>query len=688
MTYSPFRLPACAVSLVALLFLPSHSARADATDADVEELKSLGSVHAAPADREDSPVTSVGRKTQRASESAAAIYVITADDLRRSGVTSIPEALRLAPGVQVARVDSNKWAISARGFNGVFANKLLVLIDGREVYNPGFGGVYWDAQDLPLSDVERIEVIRGPGASLWGANAVNGVINIISRHARDTQGGQLTAGGGSYDKGFGSLRHGVQLGDHTYARAHAKGFARGGFESKSGTAPDDWSMSQFGFRIDHDDDAGDRLSLVGNAFQGDLNQQTFLPAPAPRYNAVTRNAVDTSGFNLLGRWSRVLSMDSEISVQAYYDHIHRVERLYGQERDTFDLEFQHRFLWDKRHDITWGAGYRLLMDRIADSEFVSTVPSATQLQLFSAFLQDDFALIEDQLTLTLGAKLQHNDFTGFEGQPTIRLLWSPNAEHKLWGAISRAVRTPTRADVGATAQSFTVAPATGVNTAPFPVTLGFVRNPSFRAETLLAYELGYRFQPRNGFAADLALFYNRYGDLQYLDLNQARISLSNGMALASLPLLNGLSADAYGAELSVDWKPIDVWKLQLAYQYLNLPLAASQNQIATFVGSSPRHQGYLRSSIDLTSDLDFDLWLRYVGRVSLTGTVNPLAQNGVPGYLALDARLAWRALPGLELSVVGQNLLDPKHPEFVQEILGSPMVQVPRSFYLQASWAF
>jgi len=325
---------------------------------EVDGLKSLGREIMSPTQRMDTIATSVGKKQQRVSASASAIHVITQEDIRRSGVTSIPEALRMVPGVQVARIDSNKWAISARGFNGMFANKLLVLIDGREVYNPTFAGVYWDIQDLALDDIDRIEVIRGPGASLWGANAVNGVINILTKPAQVTQGGSLTAGGGSYEQGFGSLRYGAKLGDRTYGRVYAKGLRRGSFNSlDKGDGNDDWSLTQTGFRLDREEQDGNRLMLEGGIALTRFNERFLKPSPLPPYNEFSPSSGRASGFNLLGRWSKALSLSSEFSLQGYYDHFHRTERLATQERDTLDLEAQHRFLWGDWQDITWGLGY-------------------------------------------------------------------------------------------------------------------------------------------------------------------------------------------------------------------------------------------------------------------------------------------------------------------------------------------
>ena len=674
-------------ALAALVFLTGLSARAQESAEDVRELESLGEISTSAPNRLENEVTSVGKKAQKTSEAAAAVFVITQDDIRRSGVTSIADALRLAPGVQVGRVDANHWAISARGFNGVFANKLLVLIDGREVYSPGFGGVYWDVQDMPLEDIHRIEVIRGPGASLWGANAVNGVINIITYSSQNTQGGSFRAGGGNLEQGFGSLRYGAKLGENTYGRVFAKGVNRGSFDLKGGgDAEDHWGMTQTGFRLDQDSESGNHFMLEGGAYQNDYQHLVSLPSVTSPYNIYYKDSARASGFNLLGRWRRSLSLSSEISLQAYYDHSYRNEVYAKQERDTLDLEAQYRFLWGDRQDISWGLGYRLLKDRVPATPYVSLSPDSVNKQLFSAFVQDNISVIDRELTLTLGAKLQHNDYTGFEGQPTIRLLWTPNQTHSFWSAISRAVRTPTRVECCSTSHFSAIAPNTGLNSSPFPVRLGAQPNPNFQSEREWAYELGYRFKVSNTFSFDTAFFYNRYASLRAWGFPSSA-TLKNGYADAQFTTINGTSAEAYGVELSTDWRPYRWWSVQAAYSYLRINFAAKPMSYANDIYANPQQQAYLRSGFNVSHDVDLDLWLRYVDQLPGGETLLPVA-NTVPPYLTLDVRLAWRPIHGVELSLVGQNLLQSHHLEFVQEGFGAPHTEVPRSYYLQMSWQF
>ena len=495
-------------------------------------------------------ITSVGKKSQHLSQSAAAAFVISQDDIRRSGATNIPDALRMAPGVQVARIDSNKWAVSARGFNGRFAKNLLVLIDGRSVYSPSFSGVYWDMQDVMLEDVERIEVIRGPGATLWGSNAVNGVINIITKSAADTQGGRISLGAGTIEKGFGSARYGAKLGDgETYARAYGKGFGRSSFNTSDGrNSGDSWDRGQGGFRIDHQLGDDSSTTLQGDAYAGNVNQRINQPSLSPPGMVYTNDAGRISGFNLLGRWRKSLALDSEISVQAYYDHTYKKESFGVQERNTYDLELQHRFGFADWHDVIWGLGYRLNQDQISSPFQLDFGSPRQDRQLFSAFIQDEMTLLEDQLKLTLGSKFEHNEFTGFEGQPNLRLSWTPNDEHSFWGAISRAVRIPSRGESDARIFSLIIPPSQ--QTSNFPVALYVDGNRQFRAEELLAYELGYRFMPSPRFSADLALFYNMYDGLRDGTEGQPNIDFASGLITIDSRLTNKVKGESYGAELA------------------------------------------------------------------------------------------------------------------------------------------
>ncbi len=661
----------------------AHAEEKDLTDLSLEELMRI-------------EVTTVSKKGQKVSDSAAAVYVITNDDIRRSGVTNVPEALRMAPGIEVARIDSNKWAISSRGFNGRFANKLQVLIDGRSAYTPTFSGVYWEVQDLMLEDVERIEVIRGPGATLWGSNAVNGIVNVITKSAKETQGGDFNFGGGTYEKRFGALRYGAQLAERTYGRAYAKGFARGDFDLMDGSpSHDSWEQYRGGFRVDHEMEEGDSLTAQGDIYQGDLQQKLQLPTLSPPYLSTAAQGADVSGANLLGRWKKPLGLTSELMVQAYYDHTYRNETILTEQRDTFDFDAQHRFQPWENHDVVYGFAYR--WSRVTYSErfpvyFDQRHPVK---QLVGGYLQDEITLIPDTLKFTLGAKLEYNDFTGIEGQPNFRLLWKPSGHHTFWGAISRAVRIPSQAENSSTLIGFVVPPNVGLNTSFLPAAFVGEGNGRFRAEVLWAYELGYRFMPRADLSVDTALFYNDYDYLRSLD--GPAITLQNGPSGAYIQAVNmfcnTLVGKTYGAEIALDWRPLDFWQLQLNYTYLLMQLGYAQGSQDNITagpteGAVPQQQVSLRSGFNPIRDVDIDFWLRYVDELPSAGAPFDGTTVRIPSYLTLDARVAWRPIRNLELSVVGQNLLDPRHPEFAQETFAPVLSQVPRGVYGKIEWRF
>ncbi|HKL82321.1 MAG TPA: TonB-dependent receptor plug domain-containing protein, partial [Desulfobacter sp.] len=394
----------------------------------------------------DIEVTSVAKKSQNLSNSATAIHVITNEDIKRSGVTNIPDALRMVPGITVARIDANKWAVSARGFAGRFANALLVLIDGRSVYTPAFSGVYWEVSDVLLEDVDRIEVIRGPGATVWGANAVNGVINIITKHAGDTQGGYVALGSGNHENVISSVRYGDALGQDTFWRFYAKHQSRDEFTLASGSdAGDAWTKTQAGFRLDSMLSSRDSLTIQGDIYEADIDQTLLLAGlTPPSYLTSTPVETDIKGWNLLSRWKRTLSPDSDFTLQVYYDGKNQAEDINESDRNTFDIDATHRFALGAWNDIVWGIRYRYTRDRFSESYIVSIDPTEEEDHLFSGFIQDEISLADDAVKLTFGSKLEYNEYSHMEIQPTIRALWKVNNEHKVWGAISRAVRTPSR----------------------------------------------------------------------------------------------------------------------------------------------------------------------------------------------------------------------------------------------------
>jgi iron complex outermembrane receptor protein len=603
---------------------PSTNAARVPTESGVTQLKKLSLEELM-----DIEVTSVSKHPERLSETASAIQVITQEDIRRSGATRLPEALRLASNLEVAQIDSRQWAISARGFNSPFSNKLLVLIDGRAVYTPLFAGVFWDVQDTLLEDIDRIEVISGPGATLWGANAVNGVINIITKQAKNTQGPLLLGGGGTELRGFGGVRYGGALASNLRYRVYGKYFDRDSSVLPDGRdANDDWHIGQGGFRMDWDASESNAFTVQGDGYDGRISQ-------------AGADEIDVRGANVIGRWSHTFSDDSDLQLQLYYDRTHRdIPGVIAEDLDTYDVDFQHRFPLGERHDVVWGLGYRLIEDDVSNTENVAFLPPQISRQWFSGFVQDEIALMKDRVHLTLGTKIEHNDYTGFEFQPSGRLAWRLSEQQTLWSAVSRAVRTPSRVD----REFFQLQPGS-------PDFL-IVGGPDFESEELLAYELGYRVQPFSRLALSLAAYYNDYDDLR----SQEQVSPPTAFPVV---VANGLEGESYGAELTADYRITDWWRLRAGYTELRIDLHPKPGSTDMTRGrnesNDSKHHVSLRSLLDLPGHWELDAAFRYVSRID---------NQQVPAYGELDVRLGWRPTPELEFSIIGQNLLHDDHAEF------------------------
>ena len=601
-------------------------------------------------------VTSASRRAEPLAATAAAIFVITAEDIRRSGATSIPEALRLAPGLQVARIDSRRWAITARGFGGEFSNKLLVLMDGRSVYTPVHSGVNWEFQDTLLQDIERIEVIRGPGAAQWGANAVNGVINIITRSSHDTHGGVVTAAVGS-EQDLIAGRWGDSLGENASYRAYGKYFKRDESRGDDGDPGDDWWQGRMGFRADWSASASDDFTLQGDLYQTDENQRRALEGvivPADRPASYD----DARGGNLLGRWTRALGKGEALSLQAYLDWYEADPLLVREKVITFDLDLQHSFRLDERQQIVWGLGFRNIKDEFDSSPGIAFNPDSSTSQLYSAFLQDTIALTKS-LALTVGSKFEYTEHTELEVQPSMTLSWMSSGGHTLWGSVARAVRTPSRGE-----RDLEASLGGGL--------IEFNGNSRLDAERLVAYQLGYRFSPLPQLFLDLVLFHHEYDDVV-----GSRYSFENGGMTGQYA--NGVDGSANGLELVARWQAHPRWRLDLAYTYLDMRLSAGDlhPESTTSEYTHPEHQVSLFSRLDLSHGVQLDAWLRYVD--DLPGR---LPSQAIPGYTELDLRLAWQPQPKLTLSLMGQNLLDSSHPEFSQT------AEIERAVYLRADWRF
>ena len=640
----------------------------DFTQFSLEELKSV-------------QITSASKMPENISEIPAAVFVITQDDIRQSGVTSIPEALRMAPGVEVARVSATEWAVNMRDLNQLFANKLLVLMDGRIIYSHLASGVFWDIQDTVLEDIDRIEVIRGPGAALWGVNAVNGVINIITKKAADTHGGQVTALGGT-EEGSGTVRYGDAMGKDGHYRIYAKYFNRGGLfqdntDIRNDASKSDWQSGRGGARMEWAPDGGrDNFFVEGelfkNRYQADI---PTLTEKAP-YVETSQDTSRAGGGHMLGRWTRGFSENSDSVLQFYYDYYDKDIDYANVKVNTFDLDFQPRFPFLERHELIWGLNYRLILDRFRNSDEIALEPDEETLHYYSTFVQDKIRIV-DRLNLTLGAKFEHNDYTGWEIQPSARLLWNPNARHSFWGAVSRAARVPSRVERDGIVDQ--LAPSILPTTLELPVVFEGIGSDDLSAETLVAYEIGYRCQPASNFWFDTTGFYNDYKDLiAYRYDGDFRIETDpTPYALVPLRYENNLRGESFGVEIAAYWQATSYWLLQGSYTFLETNL--NQNVLDTdavetlFIqASNPRNQVSLRSVLNITQQLELDLWFRYVDRLS---------ENNVDAYTSLDARLAYRPYTRLELSVVGQNLLEPRHAEFSS-------IEVERSIYVKADWCF
>lgn len=608
----------------------------------------------------DETVTSVSKKEQKLGDAAAAISVLSNDDLQRSGATSVAEALRYVPGISVNSVSGNQWAISSRGFNGLYANKLLVLVDGRAVYTPLFAGVYWDLQQSMLADVDRIEIIRGPGATVWGANAVNGVINIESRSARETQGAYAYAGGGDYAQALGGARYGGTLGSNTFFRVFGSYQLTADYPLATGQdSASAWSSWHGGFRLDHYADEATHAIWQADVTKTDLDQDVS----------------DAYNVNTLGRWRRTLSDRSAVEIQAYFDRTYRNEITRARSfADTLDLTAQHTFRLGTWNDFIWGLGGRYINNRITqNNSFVGVQDRDFALKLGSAFLQDEIKLLPDRLTLTLGTKIEHNDFTGWELQPNLRFLFKPAEHQTIWGAVSRAVRTPSEVEGMNLAVIPYGAPFVGPGGFSYVPTL--VGNPNAEAESLWAYELGYRAKLASRVTADVSAYYNDYDNV--ISVGPITQFIPGAPGTAVIPFDNYHSGHTYGGEASLTVAVTESWRVTAGYALLIASIRGTPAaDPGTVADSAPRNQVMLRSAYDFSERFSLNLQARYVDCIRY-----------VPSYVTADVQLVYRPARDWEISLAGRNLLDSRHPEHGQEPLATA-TEVPRSFYGKVTWRF
>jgi len=628
-------------------------------------------------------ITSVSKKEQKLSKAGAAVYVITQEDIRRSGATNIPDLLRMVPGVHVAQINTHTWAISIRGFTDKYGDKVLVMIDGRSVYTPLTSGVNWDQQDVPLEDIERIEVIRGPGGTVWGANAVNGVINIITKSSRTTPGGLVRAALGSQEGVQGLVQYG--------GRIDAKGTYRFfGDYTNFGNAPaptgqavtDGWHKSHAGFRSDWELSPKDTVTVQGDLFQSREAQtiDTLLTNNLPS-EAILDDQITVASGNVLGRWEHTLPNGSGTTLQVYYDHYDRTERGLGETRNTIDVDFQHQLTLGSRNTLVWGGGYRVTGDNLTPGYAVRYVPTQRRDNLFSAFVQDEIRLTPS-LWLTIGTKLEHNAYTGLEFEPSTQLVWNMTPHQTLWASASRAIRQPARADSDIRA-----------DVAIVPLDQGGVGvveltgDPTRKAERLYDVEVGYRAQATPRLSLDLTTFLSYYHGLQ---TNEPGIPFFiNGRAgpYLLLPTLfeDNARARNYGAEVFANWNVTPRWRISPGYSFLQMHVAGDPSTQDPDPGAiareTPKHQFQIRSFLNLTRRLEWEAAIYQVGRLKDGG------DGPTPSYTRLDSRLGWRLGESLELSIVGQNLLSPAHAEYHDAftILHS---LAPRSVFAKVIWRF
>jgi iron complex outermembrane receptor protein len=608
-------------------------------------------------------VSSVAKKSEELVHSASAIHVVTAEDIRRKGAATVMDALRGVPGVNVGQIGGTDWAISIRGFQSQYSSHLLVLIDGRTVYTPMFSGVYWDSQDVYLADIDRIEVIRGPGATVWGANAVNGVINILTKSARDTQGAHVEGRGGNMDHGGGG-RYGGRLGENGYYRVYGKFSSFGATFANTGLRDfDGHRLYRTGFRVDTYPSNQDHYTLQGDYYHGANDGIATVATPGSPFYSQSRELITTHGLSLISAWKREFSQAMDQEFRGFYDFLQRNETRLIQNLHTIDLDYRLRWATGERNELTVGGGYRAVWYHIGNNYTYSLDPAHGDIQTWNLFAQDTVRLTET-VRLTLGSKLEQTEHFKMEPLPSARLLWEAGGGQTFWGAVSRAVRTP-----GQSHRLTAIIPGTG----------GITLNPNLRPEHTFAmvYELGHRVQPSKTLSFDTALFYNDYSNVS--DIR------SNGGSPAMLTIENTMNIQSYGAEIAANWQPLDAWRLSGSYSFLKTEVNRASGITTpevTTVGARPMHQASLHSAWNIAPQWELDLVASYVD--GSTGWTS------VKSYVRLDAQLSWRPQKEMELSIGVQNLLDNRHPEAeFTSLLGSVAAnQIPRAFYGRFSYRF
>ena len=620
-------------------------------------------------------VTSASKKEELQHDAPGAITVITQEDIRRSGATSIADVLRQVPGLSVASLDANKWSVTARGFGGRFANKLLVLVDGVSTYSPLFSGVFWESEDIPLESIDRIEIIRGPGGSLWGANAVNGVINITTFPTRETHGGLLSARAGTEERMRSLLQYGGSMGQQINYRVWTDYHSRDDGETIGRhNAHDEWYSWNNGLRIDWRPTDDDTFTFIAKTVDIGVDEAFSVASLIPPYTRIDDEQTNYDMRTISSVWYHTIDEDADFRLGAYYTHWEENGLILEDRRDTFDIDFHQRIRANERHELVFGGGVRLV-DSVIHPKTASFDPASREDWLISAFVQDDITLIEDRLRLVLGTKVEHNDYTGVEVQPTVRMVWTPTERNTVWGAITRAVRTPSRSESDVTLPSMA-----------FPgILINLVGDKDFESENLVSYELGYRTFVGENLSLDFAVFLNDYDDLRTTEFSRPRPVFFNYPPYWEFPIeaRNNMTAQTAGAEVEINWTVRDWWRIRLAYSYMDIDLDLDPESFdvlsETADGDTPTHQLWLQHYFQVSDTLDLTLTGRYV---------DALPSLHIDDYVTMDARIAWHPRSEFEIALVGRNLLDASHQEYGSMLVNTLPSEVERSVYLDVRWKF
>lgn len=644
-------------------------------------------------------VTSVSKKAERLFGIPASVSVLTGDDFLRFGAASFPEAIRMAAGTDVGQVDALQWAVSVRGFNDSYAQKLLVLRDGRSVYTPLFSGTFWQTQDAMLEDVDRIEVVKGPGGTVWGANAVNGVINIVSKSAKDTQGGLVSIGTRTDRPVNSAVRFGGMAGSQVYYRIYAKYDEGADLDTTAGSKSIGWAKRQAGFRADWFPSTSDQLTLQGDhtANQGKLltpqiTIPKFLtPRPALGYNGVRSTDADQTDSNVLGRWTRTFSDKSDMSVQGYYTHTTLYLGAFYEKRDTFDLDLRNRFQLGDRNEIVWGGGARESRAHVGGQPPMTIGPGIFLDRITNLFAQDEITIVPERLRWVVGAKLERNQQSGTFLEPGMRLAWTPTEQQTVWASVARAVRTPFLAERSGRID-YAVMDA-NPPLSPLPVLVTTQAGKEFENEILIAQEAGYRLRVNSRLTFDLAGYYNRYDKLRSTETRIDQSQVPNYVRLAS-EFTNTGSGRIYGSEITATWQPTDSWRLQgfLASQrsHFTAPVSPLSGTAGVPRSGSANTQASLRSFVDLTSQWSFAAQVRFVGEIAASGDNGSSLAGGmstISSYHVFDVRLEWRPSRQFEISFGGHNL-GPKHAEFAPTFISRDQLLVSPSYFAKVTWKY